>query len=363
MKDDYGFVSFEQVEVQRESFEAYTHERLRPDRCHGEWTFRLTNATAMLINTGTDENGFPKERKGEKTWLKSKHPGHEGQPVIPGSSLKGMIRSLYECLTHSCLFQVAGKYSDYQRKGKVLEPQPMEVPPLYPEQYGLRPCKDVNQLCPACRLFGTVPPGKNAVAWKGRVFIGDGLLDRGQDTQMGRLTLPILSTPRPKGRPDSQQYPDYFPGGSMAGRKRYQARTRTKTVVMNHHRRTHDSGLQETSGETLKPNNHFTVRVRYQNLTHAEVGMLLHTILLEKGQRHLLGTAKAHGWGACHLKLKSWQTIDPEARYRGETGIKDLTEQERREEARRLLAKAANTGLYHPAAFENLRNFLTPASI
>ena len=355
MSGEYGFIPFETCTVQRESFEAFTHDRFRENLCRGQWTFRLTNTTRMVINTGTDEEGFPKARNAAKSWLKSSHPVHLGQPVIPCSSLKGLIRSLYECLTHSCLKQVAESYRDYQSGGKhCLEPKPYEVEPLLSDLNGLKPCTELRKLCPACRLFGTLTRG---TVWKGRVFIGDGMLEPGQNPELKPKTLPILSTPRPKRRENSQ-FPDYFPNGCMAGRKRYQAGTRTKRVAGKPHSRTHDHGLREVTGETLKPNHHFTVRVGYQNLTRAEVGVLLRCFLLEEGLHHVLGSAKAHGWGACHFALTDWKRIDPVARYRGENGIRTIDPENWEAEHDALLAEARACKLYHPNAFEKLRPFL-----
>lgn len=365
---NYGFVPFETQQVGRESFEDYAHDQLRADLHHGQWTFCLTNTTNILINTGTTEDGYPKEKNATKTWLKSKHPDHAGQPVIPGSSLKGMVRSVYEVLTHSCLFLASKQYKDQKESKKnhpvYLHPNRYEVEKKY--HPWLESCQKKNgpvELCPACRMFGTITKGKRNPNWKGRVFISDGLLQNSAELMSKMVDVPLLFAPRPKSRSNSEKYPDYFLQGKMAGRKSYLVRRKAYGPSTN------DRLIAERSdkipivkGEALKPYHHFTVRVRYQNLTGAEVEALWKSILLEDGLRHLLGTAKAHGWGACYFTLTDWQTMDPAARYRGGSGMETIPESASDTKVKSLLqADGPNCPrLYHPSAFEHLRKLRTP---
>jgi len=69
-------------------------------------------------------------------------------PVIPGSSLKGVIRSTTEALSPSCLGPT--------------------------REEGSTPCKPKGKVCPACRIFGTTAGG---TGYQGRVFVEDAVLE------------------------------------------------------------------------------------------------------------------------------------------------------------------------------------------
>ena len=68
-----------------------------------------------------------------------------GQLVIPGTGIKGAARSVVEAISNSCV-----RLSARRERG--------------PGSH--RPCNDPNDLCPACRLFGTT-------GYRGRVHFSD----------------------------------------------------------------------------------------------------------------------------------------------------------------------------------------------
>ncbi len=86
-----------------------------------------------------------------------------GQLVIPGTSIKGAVRAVFEAVTDSCVRVVA---KATKLRGKVLKP---DERPLFRNQGELaswRSCKGINNLCPACRVFGTT-------GYHGRVHFSD----------------------------------------------------------------------------------------------------------------------------------------------------------------------------------------------
>ncbi len=97
-----------------------------------------------------------------------------GKPIIPGTSLKGSIRSILEALSNSC---VGIRHRGDDRK---------HIPPSH------QPCRYENPkspLCPACRIFGTT-------GFAGRVHFMDAQLLSG--TKLEVICAPQLFPPKPQ---------------------------------------------------------------------------------------------------------------------------------------------------------------------
>lgn len=148
-------------------------------------------------------------------------------PTLPGSSLKGAFRSIVEAISEpvSCL--------------RVTRSRGDALPP------GVRPCRDRERLCPACRLFG-------AMGYLGRVRFRDAPLSRGS-TEI--LEAPSFFPPRSRESV-------YFERGQIRGRKFYrhgQGDTAPGNVPL----------------EVCRTGSHFPLRVDFENLTGDELGLLL----------------------------------------------------------------------------------------
>jgi hypothetical protein len=85
-------------------------------------------------------------------FLRNRH----GQVFLQGTSLKGMIRSVYEVITNSCL-KLASTIG-YKDVGGHKNAE----------------CNGIHKLCPACRLFGTIEGDK--LHCQGRVVFIDAFL-------------------------------------------------------------------------------------------------------------------------------------------------------------------------------------------
>ena len=59
----------------------------------------------------------------------------------------------------------------------------------------------------------------------------------------------------------------------------------------------------------------FTGRIRFQNLSEVELGMLLWSLLLEKDSQQNIGKGKAYGFGRVNISLKQLQVMDIQALY------------------------------------------------
>jgi hypothetical protein len=120
-----------------------------------------------------------------------KNLGHFNQVngvwMIPGSSLRGPVRSVAEAASNSCFSVFDREYTDPRQKGVIIHRN------LVPE---LEPCPRQDHFCPACRLFGTAGQEQlSSVGWRGKVRFTDAryIAGEGEDDEK---TLHELSSPK-----------------------------------------------------------------------------------------------------------------------------------------------------------------------
>lgn len=194
-------------------------------------------------------------------------------PAIPGSTLKGGVRTLVEAVTNSCLIAVPGKL---RRK--------------LPRSQG-RSCGG-NQLCPACALFG-------AMGQLARVSFSDVLFVSG-DSEIFRL--PSLYRTRAE---DSYQYVDA--NDRLKGRKFY-----LHGIPQRHREGGYAEALK--AGSVLRGNIDFT------NLTPAELGLLCFGLGLDNSFQLALGGGKPLAMGRVKISAQELQLQQTASFLEYETG-------------------------------------------
>ncbi|HBB30403.1 MAG TPA: CRISPR-associated protein [Cyanobacteria bacterium UBA8803] len=204
-------------------------DRYHADRYHGTLHLTLTVQTALHVSTGVVAMGSDVGQKSIPL-IKTMIQGSEKNLIIPGSSLKGVVRSVYEAITNSTLAVVSSKEKD-------------RIPP---ERL---PCKDKKRLCPASRVFG-------ALDWQGLIYFTDA---RCQSAGFRPGFMPSLYRPRP------DQNQKYFKQGKVAGRKFYY-----HTIKAVDKGQQQGIPVQEATKEFV-----FTTQLHYRNLTQPELGTLL----------------------------------------------------------------------------------------
>jgi hypothetical protein len=147
-----------------------------------------------------------------------------GQPCVPASTLKGVVRSVVEAITRSCV--------------RVTRVRPHQLPA------NAAGCRRKENLCVACRMFGSL-------GFEGHVRFDDAVLEEGR---LGLARMPALYAPRSRSGA-------YYEGGRIKGRKFYK------------HGRTLTDARKPV--EILRPESRLPFRVRFDNLTEAQVGVLL----------------------------------------------------------------------------------------
>ena len=244
-------------------------------------------------------------------------PVVNGDAIIPGTSLKGVIRSVVEAV-ETCCFTLPTDWRDgtktYQGRG-ITKYKSLKVRLPKGFEHCSQPGKDnrPRALCPACRLFGSLDP-KGRWAYAGNVSIGDAISPRGEYTLMNYLTLDVLSTPKPEGRPGAYTLED---GETIKGRKFYRHSFPLDVQQRPPDRR--GNPQRDRQNKTVQPvgeGSVFGFMLEYTELSADELRLLLYGLVLEEGLWHKVGLGKPIGLGSACIEVFKWTRIDREARYR-----------------------------------------------
>lgn len=200
---------------------------------------------------------------------------NQGTPILQGASIKGMIRSVYEAITDSCL--TLANTNGYEGLGDYLNSN----------------CNRLDALCPACQLFGTIE-GNNTHC-QGRISFSDAVLVKEALVQQ-RCFLKELSSSKPhhhaiygkNGKPD----------GPIAGRKFYYHHGKNQNFLV---KECQSNDRSIAIDEYAPIGGEFSFQVQVENLDKNELGKLLLAIELDDGLDHKIGLGKAIGLGSCRI--------------------------------------------------------------
>ncbi len=258
----------------------------------------LTALTPLLIGDGQNQGQFIQSQ-----WTR--------KPFIPGTSLKGMLRSLAELVGNACIPFPNG-YAD----------------PAHALDQASRGQGQDWQLDIAARIFGYLRGGQ--------VFAG---LVRISDAHPVNNNLrPLAPTNVVVGRPNPESHGVFYPEGENA-RKFYHHHVNTTTLLPAPRQIT-----QTRVARPLPPGTQFRFRVDFENLRDDELSLLLYCLVLEEKvtatlspaalgpgyheprtfsgpMRHKLGACKPQGGGSVHIQVALMQLYaDPRLRYCGQSG-------------------------------------------
>lgn len=257
----YDFVEIAPLEG-RDRQRPIGHEQYHPNTVSGRMEATLIVATPLHVSSGQI-----KMRRGKEPPLVRELVRVNDRPCVPASTLKGVVRSVVETITRSCLritdvHKQWGKWKKYEVK--------------YPA--GSEGCSKPKQLCLACQMFG-------ALGFEGHVRFGDAVLGKGK---LGIARMPSLWEPAKKGADP------YLQGRYPRGRKFYkhgQPVTQAETPV-----------------EVLEPKSELGFSVRFENLTPGQLGVLLTALGLGEPKLVLkLGGGKPACYGSAIVRLDSLQ--------------------------------------------------------
>lgn len=225
------------------------HASFQAETYHGVLTISLRALEPVHVGTGVSVLGTDVGSPEPLVRPMTQRP--DGTLIIPGTSIKGCLRSMYEAVTPSTL----GIGSDAPNAFK-------------PSRYQWRS----PEICPASQVFG-------AMGYQGLLSVADGLCD--SPAELGNI--PLLHSP------------NKVSAGDTLPRKFYRAL---------HVRQ--DSEEQETAAIQQAPvGATFTTPLRFKNLSLEALGILL-IVLGQDYEQPLslkLGAAKGYGFGTMRAEV------------------------------------------------------------
>lgn len=264
----YELIPFGTQSVERKKPEG--HQAVQSDKLSGRMEIFLFPRVPVQVASGTMR--VNRTRRGDEVVAEQstiERYNEKGEPfsisVLPGSSLKGALRTLVEILSPSCV------PVDSRKTRSAIEKS-------------IHSCKKVDKLCPACRLFGMSSTKQDN--YLGQVHMQDAILQRGEDI----IThTPLLWTPaRGKGG---------LPGRYLDGRK---ARGR-KLYYHSQPAEGPDARVALKIGSRLRTWLHF------ENLTPGELGLLITAWGLHPEPKYSflpkIGAAKPVGLGTVEVHI------------------------------------------------------------
>jgi CRISPR/Cas system CSM-associated protein Csm3 (group 7 of RAMP superfamily) len=226
----------------------------------------------------------------------------QGDYIIPGSTLKGMIRNVFEALGNGCLTLFDERY-----KGKIREDHidyRAKVPLAFQH------CSDPTNLCIACHTFGML--GERAKGtFLGKVNIGDAVINPDKLYTYGAIYTTTLMEPKPY---HASFYLDEAEK-NIAGRKFYFHHGEKQGLVTADQPIYFGNRLANRYIEPLDYGCEFHFRVDFTNLTQDEFNALLRAIVLEETMRHKIGYGKPLGLGTIELRPTRLMLVDYATRY------------------------------------------------
>jgi CRISPR/Cas system CSM-associated protein Csm3 (group 7 of RAMP superfamily) len=241
----------------------------------------------------------------------------QNQYIIPGSTLKGMLRNVFEALSNGCLTLFDERYKGKSREEHIDYKQ--KVPPKFQH------CNDVTNLCIACRTFGMLQERSQGV-FLGKVNIGDAIINSDKIYQYDAIYTTTLMEPKPYHASfylDEQEQ-------HIAGRKFYFHHPATKEPMTADGPIYFGNRLANRYIQPLDYGSEFHFRIDFTNLTKDEFNALLQAVVLDENMRHKVGYGKPLGLGTIELRPTSLTLIDYATRYsttpgenRGKTVYKD----------------------------------------
>jgi len=265
------------------------HNALAPDNTHPSklysgYLYLYIKAETPIFIRHADSSMQNPDRPGKHIYNK------DGDYIIPGSSIKGILRTVVETLCRGCL-TVINRDS--------------------PVPGGFAPCDNNTSLCISCRLFGMMQRQKQAEVFLGKVNIGDAIAFDHDPDYHNPLYTAVLDAPKPRHRAFYLDEQSRF----IAGRKFYfhnEKLLTEKRLIPIPNRDTYRNQYIQP----LAVGTDFSSRIDFTNLEADEFAALLFAMQLQEDMRHKIGYGKPIGLGSVQLNVTNLQLVDYANRYK-----------------------------------------------
>lgn len=203
-----------------------------------------------------------------------------GRPLLPATSLKGMLRGVHEAATNSTLGLLKNDWYQSRIASDYL------------------PGQEATTITPSEALFGMVGgKSRDSVGQAGRLLIDD--LPVAQDQ------LQSFEIWRPRGGMPKPAHESFYfqPGrsGPILGRKFYYHQDYRRASEVYQYERARASEMRTV--QALRPGAKLTGRLRFFNLAPGELDALLYALQLEPHLAHKLGFGKPVGLGSLRIRV------------------------------------------------------------
>ena len=262
-------------------------------------------------------------------------------PAIPGTSIKGMLRSVYETITNSCFSQISKEDEkiNFREGGSKSTFTENVYSTLKNFSEHLLPCRDIKKLCPACKLFGAVDlqdgNPDETVSLAGKIKITNALLND-KSKKPEPVTLKILGSPHETATSFyliNENYNnstaivkrtgagyDQIPQPILRGRKYYWHQCDEKTPLKKSAYEAQENpkcNNQNATAGLLKEGSEFEFDLYFENLAKDELAFLIWSLELQNGMLHKLGHGKSLGLGSMKINIdyENSHLVDTKTRY------------------------------------------------
>lgn len=300
----------------------------------GKLICSLVNKTPIFTNGKTKKIDIKDEKNG-KTYKHSLEDFLEddGKYLFTSSSIKGEVRNIIEVITNSCIKNV-----ESEKLNKKDFYTPLD---LTPEEF--RPCKNIETLCFACRLFGSTGDQKSVenenISCMGKVYFTDATIDKKKAKIVADyIPLKAFGQPHPTfTRFYLKDTGSYKKEGSIIRGRKFYWHHRDKindnenslnSIKMNGKNEWDRRKKFNASLKFLKPENKFEFEVNFKNLTDDELGVLIYSLELEDNLLHKFGKAKAFGFGSSKITIEKF-LLDSKDKYKSFTKVYHIGEKEK----------------------------------
>lgn len=295
----YNFVPLKNGPDRTKWTKIHMHHRLSEDTYSGQLMLRFYTIAPVFIPSYSQGDVVKEQYRNEKKRITFKRFYRSGDaPTIPGTSIKGMIRSVFEALTNSCMALFAETYG-----GKCYQAS----------NYKRKECNAQNGLCAACSVFGTILG--DDLSFQGKVRFSDAI-GKKDDLEEGGWILKELSAPKPGRHVPFYAEDGNSPHSGPRGRKFYFHHDPKKVSNKNHITQREHINRNRKIMEWLKAGVNLSATMDFQGLTEKELGALLYALELEykivgkNGEKiikrllaHKIGMGKPLGLGSVGIQI------------------------------------------------------------